>query len=111
MIGNATPEMKVMFEETFGPVLPIMEFETEEEAIRMANDTPFGLAAYFFSRDVGRVLRVAEGLEYGIVGANDPLPTGPHIPFGGYKESGLGRENGAHGIDDFVEVKAITIGL
>jgi succinate-semialdehyde dehydrogenase/glutarate-semialdehyde dehydrogenase len=111
VIGNATPEMKVMFEETFGPVLPIMEFETEEEAIRMANDTPFGLAAYFFSRDVGRVLRVAEGLEYGIVGANDPLPTGPHIPFGGFKESGLGRENGAHGIDDFVEVKAITIGL
>jgi succinate-semialdehyde dehydrogenase / glutarate-semialdehyde dehydrogenase len=111
VIGNATPEMKVMFEETFGPVLPIMEFETEEEALRMANDTPFGLAAYFFARDVGRVLRVAEGLEYGIVGANDPLPTGPHIPFGGFKESGLGRENGAHGIDDFVEVKAITIGL
>jgi succinate-semialdehyde dehydrogenase/glutarate-semialdehyde dehydrogenase len=111
VIGNATPEMKVMFEETFGPVLPIMEFETEEEALRMANDTPFGLAAYFFSRDVGRVFRVAEGLEYGIVGANDPLPTGPHIPFGGYKESGLGRENGAHGIEDFVEVKAITVGL
>jgi succinate-semialdehyde dehydrogenase/glutarate-semialdehyde dehydrogenase len=111
VIGNATPDMKVMFEETFGPVLPIMEFETEEEVIQMANDTPFGLAAYFFSRDVGRVFRVAEGLEYGIVGANDPLPTGPHIPFGGFKESGLGRENGAHGIEDFVEVKAITIGL
>jgi succinate-semialdehyde dehydrogenase/glutarate-semialdehyde dehydrogenase len=111
VIGNASPEMKVMYEETFGPVLPIMEFESEAEAIRMANDTPFGLAAYFFTRDVGRVFRVAEGLEYGIVGANDPLPTGPHIPFGGYKESGLGRENGSHGIEDFVEVKAISIGL
>ncbi len=111
VIGNATPDMLVMHEETFGPVLPIMEFETEEEVIRMANDTPFGLAAYFFSRDVGRVFRVAEGLEYGIVGANDPLPTGPHIPFGGLKESGLGRENGSHGIDDFVEVKAISIGI
>jgi succinate-semialdehyde dehydrogenase / glutarate-semialdehyde dehydrogenase len=111
VIGNATAEMKVMFEETFGPVLPIMEFETEEEVVRAANDTPYGLAAYFFSRDVGRIFRVAEGLDYGIVGANDPLPTGPHIPFGGYKESGLGRENGAHGIEAFVEVKAITIGL
>jgi len=111
VIGNAKPEMLVMHEETFGPVLPIMEFETDEEAVKMANDTPYGLAAYFFARDVGRIFKVAEGLEYGIVGANDPLPTGPHIPFGGYKESGLGRENGSHGIEDFLEVKAISIGL
>jgi len=111
VIGNAKPEMLVMHEETFGPVLPIMEFDTDEDAIRMANDTPYGLAAYFFARDIGRVFRVAEGLEYGIVGANDPLPTGPHIPFGGYKESGMGRENGSHGIEDFLEVKAISIGL
>jgi succinate-semialdehyde dehydrogenase/glutarate-semialdehyde dehydrogenase len=111
VIGNAKPEMLVMHEETFGPVLPIMEFDTDEEAIRMANDTPYGLAAYFFARDVGRIFRVAEGLDYGIVGANDPLPTGPHIPFGGYKESGVGRENGSHGIEAFLEVKAISIGI
>jgi len=111
VIGNATPDMLVMHEETFGPVLPIMEFDTDEEAIKLANDTPYGLAAYFFARDVGRIFRVAEGLEYGIVGANDPLPTGPHIPFGGYKESGMGRENGSHGIEEFLEVKAISIGL
>ena len=111
VIGNARPEMLVMHEETFGPVLPIMEFDTDEDAIRMANDTPFGLAAYFFARDVGRIFKVAEGLEYGIVGVNDPLPTGPHIPFGGYKESGLGRENGSDGINEFLEVKAISIGL
>jgi succinate-semialdehyde dehydrogenase / glutarate-semialdehyde dehydrogenase len=111
VIGNAKPEMLVMHEETFGPVLPIMEFETDDEAIKMANDTPYGLAAYFFARDIGRVFKVAEGLEYGIVGANDPLPTGPHIPFGGYKESGMGRENGSHGIEDFLEVKAISIGI
>jgi succinate-semialdehyde dehydrogenase / glutarate-semialdehyde dehydrogenase len=111
VIGNANPEMLVMYEETFGPVLPIMEFESEAEAVEMANDTPYGLAAYFFARDVGRIFRVAEGLEYGIVGANDPLPTGPHIPFGGYKESGMGRENGSHGIEEFLEVKAISIGL
>ena len=111
VIGNANPEMLVMHEETFGPVLPIMEFESDDEAVKMANDTPYGLAAYFFARDVGRIFKVAEGLEYGIVGANDPLPTGPHIPFGGYKESGMGRENGSHGIEDFLEVKAISIGL
>ncbi len=111
VIANAKPEMLVMHEETFGPVLPIMEFDTDEEAIRLANDTPYGLAAYFFARDVGRIFRVAEGLDYGIVGANDPLPTGPHIPFGGFKESGLGRENGSEGINEFLEVKAISIGL
>ena len=88
-----------------------MPFDTEEEAIAMANDTPFGLAAYFFTRDIGRAFRVSEGLEYGIVGVNDPLPTAPQIPFGGYKESGLGRENGSMGIEEFLEVKAVTIGL
>jgi succinate-semialdehyde dehydrogenase/glutarate-semialdehyde dehydrogenase len=111
VIGNATPDMLVMHEETFGPVLPIMEFDTDEEAIKMANETEYGLAAYFFARDVGRIFKVAEGLDYGIVGANDPLPTGAHIPFGGYKESGLGRENGSEGINEFLEVKAISIGL
>jgi succinate-semialdehyde dehydrogenase/glutarate-semialdehyde dehydrogenase len=100
-----------MYEETFGPVLPIMTFDSEDQAVGLANDTPYGLAAYFFARDVGRVFRVAEKLEYGIVGANDPLPTGAHIPFGGFKESGVGRENGSGGIDHFLEVKAISIGI
>ncbi|HEY8883941.1 MAG TPA: NAD-dependent succinate-semialdehyde dehydrogenase [Chloroflexota bacterium] len=111
VLANASHNMRVMYEETFGPVLPIMTFETEDQAIGLANDTPFGLAAYFFARDIGRVFRVAEKLEYGIVGANDPIPVGAHIPFGGYKESGLGRENGSEGINHFLEVKAISIGL
>ena len=111
VLGNAGPKMRVMYEETFGPVLPIATFETEDEAIQMANDTPYGLAAYFYARDVGRIFRVSEKLEYGIVGANDPLPVGPHIPFGGYKESGIGRENGSDGIYNFLETKAVSIGL
>jgi succinate-semialdehyde dehydrogenase/glutarate-semialdehyde dehydrogenase len=111
VLANANAHMRVMYEETFGPVLPIATFETEDEAIRLANDTPFGLAAYFYARDVGRIFRVSERLEYGIVGANDPLPTGPHIPFGGFKESGLGRENGSMGIDHFLETKAVSIGI
>ena len=111
VLGNAGPKMRVMYEETFGPVLPIATFETEDEAIQMANDTPYGLAAYFYARDVGRIFRVSEKLEYGIVGANDPLPVGPHIPFGGYKESGLGRENGSDGIHHFLETKAVSIGI
>jgi succinate-semialdehyde dehydrogenase/glutarate-semialdehyde dehydrogenase len=106
------PQEAMMFrEETFGPVAPLFRFRTEEEAIALANDTPFGLAAYFYARDVGRIFRVSERLEYGIVGANDPLPTGPHIPFGGFKESGLGRENGSMGIDHFLETKAVSIGI
>lgn len=111
VLANATPEMRVMYEETFGPVLPVMTFDTEDQAIALANGTPYGLAAYFYARDVGRIFRVSEKLEYGIVGANDPIPVGAHIPFGGYKESGLGRENGSEGINHFLEVKAISIGL
>jgi succinate-semialdehyde dehydrogenase/glutarate-semialdehyde dehydrogenase len=111
VLGDVKPDMRVMFEETFGPVLPIMAFDTEEEAIKLANDTPYGLAAYFFTRDLGRGFRVAEGLEYGIVGLNDPLPTGAHIPFGGFKESGIGRENGAESLSAFLEIKAIAMTL
>ncbi len=111
VVGKATSEMLVTHEETFGPLLPVYEFETEEEAISMANDTEYGLAAYFFTRDVGRIFRVAEGLEYGIVGVNDPVPVGPEIPFGGYKESGVGRENGAEGIEAFLESKSVSIGI
>jgi succinate-semialdehyde dehydrogenase / glutarate-semialdehyde dehydrogenase len=111
VLADARTDMKVMFEETFGPVLPITVFDAEDEAIQMANDTPFGLAAYFYARDVGRIFRVAERLDYGIVGANDPVPVGPHIPFGGFKESGLGRENGSEGIEEFLETKAVSIGI
>ena len=111
VLANANAKMRVMYEETFGPVLPIALFDSEDEAIQLANDTPFGLAAYFYARDVGRIFRVSEKLEYGIVGANDPLPVGPHIPFGGYKESGLGRENGSDGIHHFLETKAVSIGI
>ena len=111
VLSNATSNMLVMYEETFGPVLPIATFETEEEAIELANNTPFGLAAYFYARDIGRIFRVSEKLEYGIVGVNDPLPTGPHIPFGGFKESGLGVENGSMGISHFLETKSVSIGI
>lgn len=111
LLGGVTPDALVAREETFGPVLPILEFRDEGEAIRMANDTPYGLAAYFHTRDMARTFRVAEGLEYGIVGVNDPVPVGPHIPFGGMKESGLGREAGTEGIDAFLETKAVSIRL
>ncbi len=111
ILSNVAPDAKILHDETFGPALPIVPFDSEEEALKMANDTQFGLAAYCYTRDIGRAFRVSEGLEYGIIGINDPAPTGPQIPFGGYKESGLGRENGSMGIEEFLEVKAVTIGL
>ncbi|MCP3871024.1 MAG: NAD-dependent succinate-semialdehyde dehydrogenase [Gammaproteobacteria bacterium] len=107
---DITSEMKVAREETFGPVSPLFRFSTEEQAIRMANDTEFGLAAYFYSRDVGRCWRVSEALEYGMVGCNEGIVSTEVAPFGGIKESGLGREGSRYGIDEYLEMKYICMG-
>jgi succinate-semialdehyde dehydrogenase/glutarate-semialdehyde dehydrogenase len=108
IITGVQPGMAIMVEETFGPVAPVVRFEHETEAIAMANDTPYGLAAYLYTRDASRLMRVAEGLEYGIVGANDGLPSTPQAPFGGIKESGLGREGGKWGLDEYLETKFVS---
>lgn len=108
---GVTPSMRVMTEETFGPVAPVLAFDTEEEAIRLANDTPYGLAAYAYTRDLGRAMRLADGLEYGIVGINDPTPTVVQAPFGGIKESGVGREGGKYGLEAYLELKYVSLGL
>jgi len=110
VITGVNTQMAVAREETFGPVAPLFRFETEEEAIRLANDTEFGLAAYFYGRDIGRVWRVAEALEYGIVGINTGLISTEVAPFGGMKESGLGREGSKYGLDEFLEVKYLCMG-
>ncbi|MDY0046164.1 MAG: NADP-dependent succinate-semialdehyde dehydrogenase [Thauera propionica] len=110
IVTGVTPAMRVAREEIFGPVAPLFRFHTEEEAIRMANDTEFGLAAYFYARDIARVWRVAEGLEYGIVGINEGIISTEVAPFGGVKESGIGREGSKYGIDDFVEIKYLCMG-
>ncbi len=109
IVADAKPSMKVAQEETFGPVAPIFRFKTEEEAILLANDTPFGLASYFYSRDIGRVWRVAQALEAGLVGVNAGLISTEVAPFGGYKESGIGREGGPWGIEEFLEVKYVAM--
>ena len=110
VIAGATAAMKVAHEETFGPLAPIFAFDTEDEAIALANDTEFGLAAYFYSRDIGRVMRVAERLEAGIVGVNTGLISTAEAPFGGVKQSGLGREGSKYGLDDYLEIKYICLG-
>jgi succinate-semialdehyde dehydrogenase/glutarate-semialdehyde dehydrogenase len=110
VLVDVTPEMKLTREETFGPVAPLFRFKTEEEAVRLANDTEFGLAAYFYSRDIGRVWRVAEALEYGMVGINEGLISTEVAPFGGMKESGIGREGSKYGIEEFLEVKYLCMG-
>ena len=107
IVTGATQDMKVATDETFGPFAPLFRFETEEEVIAMANDTIFGLAAYFYARDLGRVTRVQEALEYGIVGVNTAIISTEVAPFGGVKQSGLGREGSRHGIDEYVEMKYI----
>ena len=109
VIGGATADMLFAREETFGPLAPIFAFDTEEEAVAAANDTEFGLAAYFYSRDIGRIMRVAESLESGIVGVNTGLVSTAEAPFGGVKQSGLGREGSKYGLDDFLEVKYVCL--
>ncbi len=110
VISGVTPDMLVTREETFGPLAPIYRFRTEEEAIELANATPFGLASYFYGRDIGRVFRVAEALEYGMVGINTGLVGTDVAPFGGVKESGLGREGSHYGLDEFIEIKLMMLG-
>lgn len=110
ILGDVTAEMKIAREETFGPIAPVFKFKTDEEAVRMANDTEVGLAAYFYTRDIGRVWKVAEALEYGIVGINEGLISTEVAPFGGVKESGFGREGSKYGIDDYMEIKYMAMG-
>jgi succinate-semialdehyde dehydrogenase/glutarate-semialdehyde dehydrogenase len=110
VIADATADMVCAKEETFGPFAPIFKFKTEQEAIDAANNTEFGLASYFYSRDVGRIFRVSEALEYGMVGINVGILATEHVPFGGVKQSGLGREGSHHGMDDYVEIKYLCMG-
>jgi len=109
ILSNVNSKAKITYEETFGPVAPVYKFTSEEEVIKMANDTPYGLASYFYSRDIGRVWRVAEALEYGMVGVNTGQTSKAEIPFGGIKESGLGREGSRFGLDEYLEIKYINM--
>src|SRR5699024_11452821 len=111
VIGDVNPSMIMMQEETFGPVAPVQKIETDEEAIKLANDTPYGLAAYLFTENVARGTQVIEQLNYGIVGWNDGAPSAAQVPFGGMKESGIGREGGHEGIDAFLESQYVSIGM
>lgn len=111
IISNIDDSMLCMQDETFGPLAPIASFKTEEEAIERANNSIYGLAAYVFTENISRGIRVTEALEYGIIGLNDGIPSTPQAPFGGFKQSGLGREGGHHGIEEYLEVKYISLGL
>jgi len=111
VLTDVKDDMKIMKEETFGPVAPVLTFRDMEEVIERANDTPYGLAAYAFTSNLRTAFLVSERLEYGIVGINDPLPSVAQAPFGGFKESGLGREGGHHGIDEFLEIKYVSMKL
>jgi succinate-semialdehyde dehydrogenase/glutarate-semialdehyde dehydrogenase len=110
VLTEVTSDMAVFRNEIFGPVAPVVRFYTEEEVIKMANDSEFGLASYFYTRDIGRVWRVAEALEYGIVGINEGIISNEMAPFGGVKESGSGREGSKYGIEDYVEIKYMLMG-
>ena len=108
---DVRPEMRIAREETFGPVAPLFRFREDHEAVRLANDTPYGLAAYFYSRDIGRVVRVSENLEYGMVAVNTGILSNEAAPFGGVKQSGLGREGSKYGIEDYVEIKYVLLAI
>ena len=110
ILADTSPDMKIFAEETFGPIAPLFRFKTDDEVVELANRTEFGLASYFYSRDIGRIWRVAEQLEYGMVGVNTGLITTEVAPFGGVKQSGFGREGSKYGVEDFVEVKYICMG-
>jgi succinate-semialdehyde dehydrogenase/glutarate-semialdehyde dehydrogenase len=111
VLGDMTPDMQLFSEETFGPVAAMFKFKTEEEVIQMANDTPYGLAGYFFTKDLRRAWRVSEQLEFGIIGVNEGIISTEVAPFGGVKESGLGREGSHHGTAEFCEPKYIRMGI
>ena len=111
LLVGVTQGMKLLEEETFGPVAPVLRFATEDEAIARANATPYGLAAYLYTNDLARAMRVAEALEYGIVGVNDGVPGVAHAPFGGVKQSGIGREGGPWGIEEYLETKYVSLGI
>lgn len=111
ILSNVTSDMLITYEETFGPVAPIIPFDSDEEAIRLANNSQFGLASYFYSRDIGRIWKAAEALEYGIVGVNSGIISNEVGPFGGVKQSGLGREGSAYGMDEYLELKYVCLGL
>jgi succinate-semialdehyde dehydrogenase/glutarate-semialdehyde dehydrogenase len=111
ILTNVSSDMLITYEETFGPVAPVIPFESDEEALRLANHSQFGLASYFYSRDIGRIWKAAEALEYGIVGVNSGIISNEVAPFGGVKQSGLGREGSAYGMDEYLELKYICLGL
>jgi succinate-semialdehyde dehydrogenase/glutarate-semialdehyde dehydrogenase len=110
VVGDVTPDMTIVREEIFGPVAALVRFDTEDEAVRIANDTPFGLAAYLFSQNLSRAWRVAEKLDAGMVGVNEGIFSNEVVPFGGIKESGLGREGAAEGLEEYLETKYICLG-
>jgi succinate-semialdehyde dehydrogenase/glutarate-semialdehyde dehydrogenase len=110
VVGGVTPDMEIVREEIFGPVAALVRFDTEADAIRLANDTPFGLAAYLFSQNLSRAWRVAEKLDAGMVGVNEGIFSNEVVPFGGVKESGIGREGAAEGLDEYLQIKYICLG-
>lgn len=111
IISGVTAQMRVAHEETFAPLAPIFKFETEQEVIDLANDTEYGLASYIFTQDLARIWRVSEALEYGIVGINEGIISNEFAPFGGIKQSGIGREGSSHGLDEFLELKYLCLNL
>jgi succinate-semialdehyde dehydrogenase/glutarate-semialdehyde dehydrogenase len=110
MLDNVNPSMEIAQTEIFGPVVPIIRFQSEADAVSISNDTPYGLAAYFYARDIGRIWRVMESLEYGMVAVNEGALSSEVAPFGGIKQSGMGREGSRHGLDEYLEIKYALIG-